>query len=146
MKTKNGLFTFVALFLMSLLFTSFISKKQLLVDIWEDLERFHQAIALTFHPAEDGDFEPVKNDSKELVEAAEKLSSSKLPSYFDKNENLKNELYTILEKLVIQTKDLDRLVEEKTATDQELLAQLNALHTTYHHIEGINRQAKEAKK
>lgn len=140
------LFSFIALVFVFAAFSSFNQiKKNSQTDVWEELETFHQAIALTFHPAEDGDFEPVKNDSDELVEAAEKLSTSKLPAYFEKmeNEELKNDLQTTLEKLVKQSTDLHNLVETKKASDKELLAELNNLHSTYHHIEELNNKAKK---
>ncbi len=134
------LFSSLALVFVFIAFSSFVQ-----IDVWEELEVFHQAIALTFHPAEDGDFEPVKNDSDELVEAAENLLNSKLPAYFEKNETqkFKNELQNTLQKLVKQSKDLHTLVQEKKMTDQQLLAQLNNLHSTYHHIEELNNKAKK---
>lgn len=137
------LFSSLALAFIFIAFSSFIQ-----IDVWEELEVFHQAIALTFHPAEDGDFEPIKNDSDELVEAAQNLLKSNLPTYFDKteNENLKIELQTTLQKLVQQSTDLHNLVQDKKATDATLLKELNNLHTTYHHIEELNNQAKKGKK
>lgn len=121
------------------------SKKVKQTDVWEELEAFHQSIALTFHPAEDGDFEPVKNDSDELVEAAQKLSTSKLPAFFEKIENkeLKTELQMTFQKLVKQSKELHNLVEEKKSTNKELLVKLHNLHSTYHHIEELNNQAQK---
>ncbi|WP_338761385.1 hypothetical protein WAF17_15405 [Bernardetia sp. ABR2-2B] len=114
--------------------------------VWEELEVLHQAIALTFHPAEDGDFEPVKNDSDELLEAAKNLSNSELPAYFEKTENqiLKKEIQVVFPKLVQQSKELHNLVQEKKATDKELLQKLNNLHSIYHHIEKLNNQAKKS--
>ncbi len=140
------LFSFITLVFIFVASSSFNQiKKNTQIDVWEELETFHQAIALTFHPAEDGDFEPVKKDSKELVEAAQNLSTSKLPAYFEKmeNEELKNDLQTTLQKLVKQSTDLHNLVETKKATDKELLAELNNLHSTYHHIEELNNKAKK---
>jgi len=127
-------------------FGSFNQKNQL--DVWQELEIFHQAIAFTFHPAEDGDFEPVKNDSKELVEAVQKLLTSKLPVYFEKmeNEELKNELQTSLQKLFKQCTDLHNLVQTQKTTDQEFLDTLNDVHSTYHHIEELNNKAKNKSK
>jgi hypothetical protein len=143
------LFLSIALVFTFLVAGSFIQKTQptqlVQIDVWEELESFHQAIALTFHPAEDGDFEPVKNDSDELVEAAKKLLISKLPAYFEKMENkeLKNELRTTFQKLVKQSKELHNLVEQKKVTDKILLEELSNLHSTYHHIEELNNQAQK---
>ncbi|WP_375559204.1 hypothetical protein ACE193_15880 [Bernardetia sp. OM2101] len=148
MKSAKRLFLFFSVLFTYLFFTSFVQTNQLQltqIDVWEGLEAFHMSIALTFHPAEDGDFEPVKNDSDELVEAAENLLSSKLPVYFEKSESkkLKKDLQTTLQKLVKQSKELHTLVETKKATDKELLTKLNNLHSTYHHIEELNNQAKK---
>jgi peptidoglycan hydrolase CwlO-like protein len=54
------------------------------------------------------------------------------------NEKLKNDLQVTFEKLVKQSKELHNLVEEKKATDAELLEELSNLHSTYHH----NRRVK----
>lgn len=142
------LFLSIALVFGFIAFTSFSQKKLIQIDVWEELEAFHLSIALTFHPAEDGDFEPVKNDSDELVEAAEKLSISKLPAYFEKpeNEKLKIELQTAVEKLLKKANELHNLVKKEKATDTELLAELNTLHSIYHHIEDLNSRAKKANK
>ena len=143
------LFSSIALIFTFLIFASLNQKLQpSQIDIWEELEVFHQAIALTFHPAEDGDFEPVKNDSDELVEAAEKLSTSKLPTYFEKaeNEKLKNQLQITLQKLVTESRELHFLITQKKGTDKEILSGLSNLHSTYHHIEELNSRAKKTKK
>ncbi|PIY10923.1 MAG: hypothetical protein COZ18_05095 [Flexibacter sp. CG_4_10_14_3_um_filter_32_15] len=140
------LFSFIALVFVFIAFSSFSQKKQRIqIDAWEELEAFHLSIALTFHPAEDGDFEPIKNDSDELVEAAQNLLKAKLPAYFEKSEseNLKTELQTALQKLVQQSKDLHNLVQTKKVTDAILLEELNNLHSTYHHIEELNNNAKK---
>jgi hypothetical protein len=109
------LFSSIALVFTFLIFASFAQTTQSAqIDVWEELEVFHQAIALTFHPAEDGDFAPVKNDSHELVEAAQKLSISKLPVFFEKveNEKLKTELQTAFQKLIKQSKELNNQAQK----------------------------------
>ena len=146
----KSLFSLTTLFFIFLVVSSFAQKSQSQknqTDVWGELEAFHQSIALTFHPAEDGDFEPVKNDSDELVENAEKLSIVKLPVYFEKSQNkkLKKEVQITLQKLVKQSKELHSLVEKK-ATNELLLEQLSNLHSTYHRIEELNNQAKKTKK
>jgi len=56
---------------------------------------------------------------------------------------LKTELQTALQKLVQQSKDLHNLVQTKKVTDAILLEELNNLHSTYHHIEELNNNAKK---
>lgn len=141
MKYKNRLLT---LFCLSFIFFA-SSFKAYQIDVWEDLEVFHQAIALTFHPAEDGDFEPIRNDSKELLEAAQNLSKSKLPTYFEKSENdaTKKELLQNIQQLLEQSEALHKLAQDKTTTNEMLLNALKQLHATYHRIEEVNSTAKK---
>ena len=142
---NNTLLLVVSTILTFTILSSFIQKNTTQADVWEELNLFHQAIALTFHPAEEGDFEPIRNDSDELVEAAQNLLKSELPIYFEEkgNESLKEELQTIFKRLVEQSIDLHKLVETKEATNQLLLEKLNDLHTTYHRIEELDSQAKK---
>lgn len=141
MNTKNYLPLF--LFSFCLLFSSFSTPHQ--IDIWEDLEVFHQAIALTFHPAEDGDFKPIRNDSDELLEAAKRLSETKLPAYFEKKENaaLKEEVLKNIKMLLEQSEELHNLAQNKNTTDTTLFTALKKLHDTYHHIEELNKKARQ---
>ena len=141
MKTKNHLP--LVLFLLCLLLSSFSKPYQ--IDIWESLEVFHQAIALTFHPAEDGDFKPVRTDSNELVDAAKLLSSTKLPAYFEKKENaaLKEEVLKNIKMLVQQSSELHKLAKTGKTTNETLLVALKKLHSTYHQIEELDSKARK---
>ncbi len=149
MKSQSSLLLFIAILSTILFLSSFArSTKSDQKDNWEELEIFHRAIALTFHPAEDGDFEPIKNDSDELVEAAQNLLNGNLPAYFEKIENkkLKITLQKELQKLVQQSTDLHSLVEEEQeekVTDKVLLEKLSSLHDTYHRIEELNNEARK---
>ena len=74
-------------------------------DEWAELKSFHTVISQTFHPAEEGDFKPIRERSGELMEAANELNNSKAPEEFNKEE-IKN----ATEALATKTKDLHQLV------------------------------------
>lgn len=143
MKVKKYLSSVVVLVFIFLFFSSFFRPYQ--IDIWEDLEVFHQAIALTFHPAEDGDFKPVRTDSKELVDAAKRLSETKLPAYFEKKENtaLKEEVLKSIKTLLEQSSELHNLAKTEKTTNEVLLVALKELHSTYHQIEELDSKARK---
>ena len=54
---------------------------------WPALAEFHTVMSATFHPAEEGDFDPVKQRSGELVDKAASLVKSVVPAKFHKPAN-----------------------------------------------------------
>jgi len=96
---------------------------------WKEKEDFHAVMSETFHPAEEGKLEPIKNRSQEMADKAMAWLRSTAPEGFDKNkikESLKN--------LVKGAKELNKLVKSNAA-DTVLKEKLSALHDTFHQIE-----------
>jgi hypothetical protein len=82
----------------------------------------------TFHPSETGNLEPIKKRSKELAEAAKKLSASAIPAEFKKPEVME-----AIKKLAADSKKLDELIRKK-GKDEDITSSLSALHDVFHTI------------
>ena len=44
---------------------------QSIMDKWPELKTFHSIMSQTFHPSEEGNLQPIKERSKEMMEKAE---------------------------------------------------------------------------
>ena len=99
---------------------------------WNELKAFHTVMSQTFHPAEEGDFAPIKARSGELLEKALAWQASALPAEYQNVEDIE----TVLAALVEGSKRLDAKVSAG-AKNEELAADLNALHNVFHKIVGL---------
>src|SRR5438874_1981387 len=75
---------------------------------WAELKSFHEVIAQTFHPMEEGNFKPIRERSAELNQAAIKLAASKIPADLNRPE-----VVNAVKELASETKQLDELVQKK---------------------------------
>ena len=99
---------------------------------WEDAkEAYHEVMAATFHPAEEGDFKPLREDYKGLAMKAKDWGSIAVPDKLSEKE-----LKPMLEKLYMESQKLGKLVEAK-ASDEELKKGIFALHDVFHGIVGL---------
>jgi hypothetical protein len=95
---------------------------------WVEMDAFHEVMAKTFHPAEEGKLEPIRTRSQEMVDKAVAWQSSAAPEGYDKNAVKKN-----LRKLVKGAKEINKMVK-KNASDKELKDELSELHDVFHEI------------
>lgn len=118
------------LFVCLLAVTAFIQKvnAQSKFDSWPELKSFHTVMTQTFHPSEEGNLEPIKTRSAEMVAKVGALQKSKIPAEFDKKE-----VKDAVNKLAIDSKKLHELIENK-GTDKEIKKALSDLHDTFHLI------------
>ncbi len=100
-------------------------------DSWQALKDFHMVMAQTFHPAEEGNFKPIRERSGEMLSQAKLLLNSKIPTSFQSPEIKK-----ALTDLVDGSMKLDKLVSKK-AKDVKLMESLTKLHDTFHVIQGL---------
>ncbi len=99
---------------------------------WDDAkEAYHKVMAGTFHPAEEGDYMPLKEKAHELHKSAKHWASVTIPDGLDKDELKKN-----LKMLVSGSADLEKLVK-KEATDDDLKKAIFSLHDVFHDIVGL---------
>ena len=100
------------------------------LDSWKALKDFHKVMSETFHPAESGDLEPIKERSSELMLAALNLKSSNLPKSVDTPE-----MKVLIDDLVKQSNALHKMVKKKLK-DPILKAKLFEVHEIFHKIQG----------
>ncbi len=100
-------------------------------DKWPEMKSFHEVMSQTFHPAEEGNFEPIKTRSEELMHKAQFLLKANIPEEYRTKAVLKS-----LEDLQSKSENLNTLVKTK-ATDANLLKSITDLHQTFHEIMGL---------
>lgn len=110
---------------------------QAITDKWKQLHEYHELLSKTFHPAEDGNFGPIKNSSEELVVKAEALDIATMPQEL-KVAKL-DETIAILKK---QTKVVNDLVQRK-APNAEIMRAFENLHDVFHRIVEICEPGKK---
>jgi hypothetical protein len=108
-------------------------------DKWPELEAFHKIMSATFHPSEEGNFEPIKTRIGELVEAAAKMNTSTVPAEFNKPEILETS-----KKMEADARALEEKIKAN-ATNEDIKKDLVALHDTFHKIVGLCNPKEEHK-
>jgi Skp family chaperone for outer membrane proteins len=105
-------------------------------DKWPAINEFHQVISQTFHPAEEGNLEPIKTRSEELMNKAANVLKSNIPAEFATAPILAS-----AEKLQLKSKALHKMVQAK-ASDAEITKSLTELHDVFHEIVGLCTEKK----
>ena len=95
---------------------------------WKEMDDFHAVMSSTFHPAEEGQLDPIKKRSQEMVDKAAAWQKSTAPEGYDKEK-----VEGSLKKLVQGTKELNKLVKAKSS-DKVLKEKLSSLHDIFHEI------------
>ncbi|TAE52469.1 MAG: hypothetical protein EAZ89_08385 [Bacteroidetes bacterium] len=126
---SKQLFTFSILLV--LVFSAQRGQAQSIFDQWAELKTFHGVMSETFHPSEDGNLEPIKSRSGEMVQKASALTSSAIPAAFNTPAILK-----AAKQLKKGSKALDKMVKAK-ASDAQITQSLSALHDVFHEIVGL---------
>lgn len=104
-------------------------------DKWPALKNFHGVMSQTFHPMEEGNLEPIKTRSGEMVMKAKELAKSDIPAEFNTPA-----IQSAVKRLQKGSKSLDKLV--KKGSDEEIKKSLTALHDVFHEIVGLCRDEK----
>jgi superoxide dismutase len=107
------------------------TKKKGKFDDWQELKNFHQVMSQTFHPSEEGNLQPIKERSGEMVQKAELLAKSVIPAEFNSKEVIQ-----ATKDLVTDSKKLDQMIKNK-ANDEKIKLALEKLHNTFHKIIGL---------
>lgn len=101
---------------------------------WAEMKTFHSFMSSTFHPAEEGNFAPLKAKADSLLIAAELWQASPIPSDFKPVETK-----AALEKLVVECKAIKKAVNAGKANEQ-LFTMITGAHDTFHTIVGECRK------
>lgn len=121
------------------LFIVLVSSNAFAGEKWAELEAFHKVMSTTFHPAEEGNFEPIKTRIGEMVEAAAKMNTSTVPAEFNKPEILETS-----KKMEAEARALEEKIKAGAA-NEEIFKDLTALHDTFHKIVGLCNPKEEHK-
>lgn len=105
-------------------------------DAWPALKTFHGVMSTTFHPAEEGDLQPIRTRSAEMVEKATALAKSEVPAAYQTPA-----IQAATKKLVSGSKSLHKLVK-KQANDAAVTQSITALHDVFHEIVGLCNEEK----
>lgn len=119
------------LLLLAVIFITSTLSAQKISEKWPAIKAFHGVMSTTFHPSEEGNLEPIKKRSQEMVEKAEALLKSDIPAEFKTTAILAS-----AERLVINSKALHKMVVSKES-DADITKKLSDLHDTFHEIMGL---------
>jgi len=98
---------------------------------WPAIKEFHEVMSQTFHPAEEGNFAPIKARSEEMMAKATKVVKSDIPAAFKTEAILASAA-----RLETRSAALHKLVTSG-ATDDVIFKSITALHDTFHEIVGL---------
>jgi hypothetical protein len=125
MKTSSFLIT------LFIVLGSLQSKAQDVFTVWPALGEFHAVMSTTFHAAEKGKFDPVKQRSGEMVDKADALQKSSIPEQHNKPQ-----MKVALSDLHKKATDLNELIMNN-AKDEKINKSLIQVHDSFHKIVGL---------
>ena len=105
-------------------------------DKWPAIKAFHEVMSQTFHPSEEGNLQPIKTRSEELMNKAAAVLKSDIPAEFKTAPILAS-----AEKLQLKSKALHKMVAAK-ASDADIKKSLSDLHDVFHEIVGLCSEKK----
>jgi hypothetical protein len=123
MKTKQ-----IMTLLISALFVCMSSNIQAQKADWKEMHAFHSVMSKTFHPAEEGNLQPVKEHAKELVAKAKSWQSSSVPVGFNATKSKE-----ILKRLVTKCTAIEAAVKAKKS-DDSLKTMITEAHEIFHEL------------
>lgn len=97
---------------------------------WKEMEAFHMAMAETFHPAEEGNLQPVREQAGDLLAKAKTWQASPVPSDYDQAKTVK-----ALQALVEKCERVEAAVKAKQ-DDAQLTKLITEAHDAFHAIIG----------
>lgn len=104
---------------------------------WPEMKAFHTVMAGTFHPAEEGNFAPLRERAEELFNAAKTWQKSPIADGFKQEETAK-----ALKELVVRCAAVKKAVEANQ-DNNTLLRLITEAHDGFHTIVGECRKAEE---
>lgn len=105
--------------------------------IWKEQNTFHSFMSAAFHPAEEGNFMPLKERADSLLLAAKNWQASPIPADFKPAETK-----AALKKLVIKCTAVKKAVDEKVS-NEILMKLITEAHDVFHTIVGECRKTEE---
>lgn len=97
---------------------------------WKELSNFHHYMSDTFHPAENGDYKPLREKADSLYLSAVAWQLAPIPADYKEKETKET-----LAKLVGEVKAIAEAIK-KGIDDKALFTMINNAHDTFHKIVG----------
>ena len=107
------------------------------MDNWPALKAFHGVMSQTFHPAEEGNLEPIKARSEEMMNKAAQLLKVEIPAEFRTDA-----IIASAERLQLKSTALNKIVKSNAA-DAAVVKSITDLHDTFHEIVGLCSETKK---
>ena len=104
------------------------------IPVWPEMDAFHTVMSQTWHPVEEGNYQPIKERADELATAAENWKKSDIPSQYAAQKDIKKKL----KDLAKETKELAKEIKGG-CSDEEIKEELAELHDLFHDIVGLCR-------
>jgi hypothetical protein len=114
-----------------------ISFAQAQKNVWPEMKNFHAVMSSTFHPVEDGNYEPLKEKAESLFTTAKAWQKSAIPADFKPAETK-----AALKKLVIKCAAVSKAVQANLG-NEKLKTLITEAHDVFHTIAGECRIAEE---
>ncbi len=95
---------------------------------WKEMHSFHDVMSATFHPSEENDLQPLRNNAATLLEKAKAWKNSEVPAGYNSEMT-----QSILKKLVAECEAINGAVK-KNKPDAELKSIIAKAHDTFHEI------------
>ena len=121
-------------FLSAFLIFSFFANAQE-TSTWPEMDAFHDVMSQTWHPIEEGNYEPIHARSNELAEAAAAWKKSDIPGEYKAVKDIKKKL----KELATETKELNKEIT-KGCSDEEIKEDMEELHELFHDIVGLCKE------
>ncbi|MHC1776670.1 MAG: hypothetical protein AB9834_14800 [Lentimicrobium sp.] len=99
---------------------------------WKEMVEFHEVMSQTFHPVEEGNFQPIRERIGEMVERATVWQNASIPADFANVKGIKKNL----KQLVKKSSALDAKIKTG-CTDEVIKTDLTVLHDIFHNIIGL---------
>lgn len=127
----------IKLLIVAVLATVSIAFAQKAKSTWPEMKTFHSFMSSTFHPAEEGDFAPLKAKADSLLIAANLWQASAIPADFKPVETK-----AAITKLVAKCRAIQKAVAAKLSNER-LKILITEAHDIFHTITGECRKADE---
>jgi hypothetical protein len=105
--------------------------------VWNELKNFHTYMAATFHPAEEGNFAPLRAKADSLLAVVKIWQSSPVPANYKPAETK-----AALSKLTFQCTAISKAVRNAAGNDS-LKKMITDAHDIFHTIVGECRKTDE---
>lgn len=120
---KKTLKLLSVLFFVGITQITFAQKKE-----WKEMHAFHTVMSKIFHPAEEGNIEPLKANATLLLTKAQEWKKSAVPKGYDRTTTA-----PILDELVKECSAIQEAVKNNKS-DEELKTLITQAHETFHQI------------